>query len=137
MRNALPSIETALATASRTRAKSTVEIGRLLVEAKDLVQPGESLAWLQANFPLSNRTPERHMAVLQPVDARGLKIDTVSNLDAALLSEMVHFPRFCEQWKEDEIQAVLAEAASRPVCQNRAYEISKAVRDARPDPTPE
>src|SRR5262245_65388910 len=132
-RNALPSIKAALTTALRTRAECTVEIGRLLLQAKGLVEHGEWLPWLKSNFPLSDRTAERYMAVAKWVDARGLKIDIVSNLEPAVLNEMVHY----EAWEEDEIQAILAEAAGRPVSQDRAYEISEAVLDARPEPAPD
>src|SRR5262245_40455235 len=106
--NALPSIVADLTTALRTRAKCTVEIGRLLLRAKDLVDHGEWLPWLKTNFPLSDRTAARYMAVAEWVEARELKFDTLSNLDPALVNEMVHGT----WWEEHEVQAVLAEAVT-------------------------
>lgn len=65
----------------KSHSKYVVEIGKQLLEAKELLPHGQFLAWVEAEFDFTVRSAGRYMEVVR----RWGKLDTVSNLSPGVL----------------------------------------------------
>ncbi len=118
-RNSLRTIERAITEALRDRTANTLEIGRLLIEAKAKVRHGLWLHWLEGRFPLSTRTAENYMAAAEFVAEKQIKIATVANLPLGVLYDMAN-----DHYAEDIVDEILALAEREIVTAEKAANIA-------------
>jgi len=125
----LDRIVTQLRTALRSQTKNVIEVGKLLVESRKHLEPGDWQAWLTENFDLSIRTAQRYVATAEYVARKSS--DTVSDL--ANLSARVLY-RLAEGDFDERVEAaILAEARKRRVDEDAMWAICEKL--APPDDT--
>jgi hypothetical protein len=133
----------------------SIEIGRLLSEAKDQLDHGQWLPWLQQEFGYSARTAQNYMRAHKFAG----KYENVSDLKltSTALYRLVDTSRRRRArtsiYTAEAIAAIIAEAKEKRVGTARAYEIAMSLRrqaeaqptgegapapkpDSEPDPTP-
>ena len=120
-RRELNVIASELQAALRREAEEVINIGNLLVEAKEQVKHGEWLPWLKANFGLSIRSAQNYMAVAR----FAAKYATVAHLR---LRPSALYLLASETLTSDEIEAVLRAAETEWVDYERAAEIMNSLR---------
>jgi hypothetical protein len=107
----------------RAQGLAVIEIGRNLLIVKEHLQHGQFIAWLAAEFRLSERTAQRYMRV---AEVFGSKSDTVSYLPMTILHQLAA-PSTPAKVREK----VIARAkAGKPLTEDR---IATLLREARPE----
>jgi hypothetical protein len=127
-RRPLKKIASEIATALKREAKSVIEIGGLLAEAKEqLDEYGRWLPWLSENFALSTRTAQRYLAA----HAFAAKYDTVSHLPLTVsgLYALIEADR---AGHSEAVEAALSEAKVGWIEDDRVWGI---VASLRPPPS--
>ena len=92
--------------------------GELLQKAKDQIEHGGWLTWLEANFNWDERMAQRAMSVAK----FAAKYDTVS---AVHLTKGVLYGLASGGFPDKAVKTVLREAASTPIKIERLYEITR------------
>ena len=111
--------------AIKREAKTPIEIGRLLIEAKEqLNEHGEWLDWLGVKFPHTARTAQRYMSTAR----LAAKYDTVSHLK---LSASGLYPLASDGYCDypELIERVLQEAETKWIDADRVEEIAAELAD--------
>src|SRR5712671_6813941 len=120
-RRSLKTIEASLAKSLAAKDKSELECGQWLIEAKDQLEHGEWLTWLDAHFPHSVSTAERWVGVAalctKFVKLTNLKItkgglyalaDEIDEIDDRIISAIVKAAAESPKWiKEHDIRPIL------------------------------
>jgi hypothetical protein len=128
----LAKIEAALEASFKRENRSIVEIGGLLIEAKEqLDRHGRWLLWLQAKFPHAIRTAQNYMAAHR----FAAKYATVAHLNLAP-SALYTLARFDSEGKTKAVKAALREAKTKWVDYERVYEIYRELTPALDLPPP-
>jgi hypothetical protein len=122
---ALKDIEMDLSHALRGKTSNMLEIGKLLNEAKTLVEHGEWLPWLRRHTALPARTAQQYMAAAAWADAKNA---TVAYLDLDYLSPGAIYALASGRYTEETVGRVLDAAASaqRRLNDSDVKEIAKA-----------
>ncbi|MFZ0602775.1 MAG: DUF3102 domain-containing protein [Roseiarcus sp.] len=127
-RRPLKKIEAELATVVKRQAKDAVEIGGLLAEAKEQLDHGEWLPWLQGKFSLSIRTAQHYMAAhafAGKYETFRKCLITVRGLYALVDADRNgHF---------EAVEVALAEAKTQWVDADRVYAIGAALAQQKLD----
>jgi hypothetical protein len=100
----------------RADVGNVIRRGELLIEAKEQVEHGQWLAWLDQNFEMDDRTAQRAMAAAE----FAAKYDTVSILNLSV-SALYDLSAGCRSL--DVVAAAMAEAATKPVNRPRLWGI--------------
>jgi Protein of unknown function (DUF3102) len=106
----LADVELDLSDALRCKTGGMLEIGRLLNEAKDLVEHGQWLSWLRRYTALTSRSAQRYMKAASWADAR--KSDTVSLFDLQHLSPKAIYALASGKYDDEVVELVLSAAAT-------------------------
>jgi hypothetical protein len=122
---ALKDIEMDLSHALRGKTSNMLEIGKLLNEAKTIVEHGEWLPWLRRHTALPARTAQQYMAAAAWADAKNA---TVAYLDLDYLSPGAIYALASGRYTEETVERVLdaAAAAQRHINDSDVKEIAKA-----------
>ncbi len=129
---ALSKIETDLEVEFKREADSPIKIGRLLIQAKELLtEHGEWLRWLGDYFPHAARTAQRYMSAAE----FAAKYDTVSHLHVTP-GALYALAAADSEDNSALIEAALREAESKWIDQKRVVEILRAP-PALPPPPPD
>jgi hypothetical protein len=107
---ALKDIEMDLSHAVRGKTSNMLEIGKLLNEAKTLVEHGEWFPWLRRDTALPARTAQQYMAAAAWADAKNA---TVAYLELDYLSPGAIYALASGRYTEETVEQVLAAAATR------------------------
>jgi hypothetical protein len=111
----------------RNDIANIIKRGELLQEAKDQLEYGKWLPWLEENFDMDERTAQRAMAVAKFAS----KYDSLSDLH---LTKSALYELSSGDYPERVINAALKEAESKQVNDSRLYEINE---ELNPEPEPE
>src|SRR5271169_5262248 len=106
----LADVELDLSEALRRKTGGMLEIGRLLNEAKDLIEHGQWLSWLRRYTALTSRSAQRYMKAASWADAR--KSDTVSLFDLQHLSPRAIYALASGKYDDEVVELVLSAAAT-------------------------
>jgi hypothetical protein len=106
-----------------------IKRGDLLLEAKDQLEHGQWLPWLEKNFDMEERTAQRAMAAAK----FAAKYDNVSDLR---LTKAALYELSTGDYLPKVIKAVLKEAASKHVNDWRIDEINDELNPPKPEPEP-
>jgi Protein of unknown function (DUF3102) len=87
---------------------NVIRRGQLLIEAKDQLEHGEWLPWLEDNFDMDERTAQRAMAVAEFAS----KYDNLSDLR---LKKSALYELSTKRYPANVVEAVLNEAKSQTV----------------------
>jgi hypothetical protein len=112
--------------------KNIIARGDLLIEAKEMLEHGQWLPWLDENFDMSEDTAERAMGVSHFAD----KFRTLRNMDLRNLPKGVLYELADDLYSDQVVEAVLAEAKTKLVKLDRLHEIDDELNPA-PEPEPE
>jgi len=107
-----------------------IKRGELLQEAKDQLEHGQWLPWLDENFDMDERTAQRAMSVAK----FAAKYDSLSDL---YLTKSALYELSSSDYSEKVIEAVLKEAESNLVNDSRLYEINEELNPPEPEPVEE
>jgi Protein of unknown function (DUF3102) len=115
----------------KREAADIIEIGDLLLEAKDQLEHGEWLPWLKTNFGPSTTTAENYMAAAR----FAAKIPNVVNLKLRptalyLLGRELDDPS--DFYSPKVIKAILKAAETEWVNTERAFEIARSLQPPEP-----
>jgi hypothetical protein len=119
--------------AMKVENSNIITIGRLLIEAREQVEHGEWMPWLNENFDSSISTAENYMNAAR----LAAKFPTVGNLKLrpsalySLGSEQLD----TELFDSKAVEAILHEAESNWVSSSRAWEIAWSLRPKPEPPT--
>ena len=121
---ALTEIETELSLALQNRTSAMLDIGRLLNEAKALVDHGAWLPWLRRHTALPPRTAQQYMAAAAWADAKNA---TIAHLDLDYLSPGAIYALASGRYTDGTVKRVLdtAAAAQRHINESDVKEIAK------------
>jgi hypothetical protein len=148
----LAAITSELQVAMQTETTSIIAIGGLLLEAKDQLEHGEWLGWLERNFERSTRTAYNYMSAARAA----AKLATIANLGTLKLRQSALYAigdkldteEIHRKWQIDAppclhddatIAAILKAAETEWITANRANEIAEEIEQLRqpPDPPPQ
>jgi hypothetical protein len=104
-----------------------IKRGELLQEAKDQLEHGQWLPWLEENFSMEERTAQRAMAAAK----FAAKYDNVTDLR---LTKSALYELSTGDYPPKVIKAVLKEAASKQVNHWRVDEINDELNPPKPEP---
>jgi hypothetical protein len=107
-----------------------IKRGELLQEAKDQLEHGQWLPWLEENFDMGERSAQRAMLVAE----FAAKYDNLTDLQ---LTKGVLYELSSEDYSEEVIKAVLKEAESKLVNDDKLYDIYNELCPPEPEPTEE
>jgi hypothetical protein len=119
-----------LLAAMKHKSANIIAIGNLLIEAKEQIEHGSWLPWLEENFGSSDSTAENYMAAAK----FAAKFPTVANLKlrpTALYWLGINYPD--TEYIDDAIELIFKEAETKWVTRNRADEIHEEIWDAKQD----
>jgi Protein of unknown function (DUF3102) len=111
----------------RNDIANIIKRGNLLQEAKDQLEHGQWLPWLEENFSMDERTAQRAMSVARFSG----KYDNLSDLH---LTRSALYELSCGDYSAKVVRAVLKEAKSKPVNELRLYEINYDLNPPPPNP---
>jgi Protein of unknown function (DUF3102) len=122
---ALTEVETELSLALQNRTSAMLDIGRLLNEAKALVEHGAWLPWLRRHTALPARTAQQYMAAAAWADAKNA---TVAYLELHYLSPGAIYALASGRYTDETVERVLdaAAAAQRHINESDVKEIAKS-----------
>ena len=123
----LASLVTEIRKTLRNDIANIIKRGELLQEAKDQVEHGQWLPWLEENFDMDERTAQRAMAVAK----LAAKYDRLSDLR---LTKSALYELSSGDYPEKVIKAVLKEAESKQVNDSSLYEINDELNPPEPEP---
>jgi hypothetical protein len=106
---------------------SIIARGNLLQEAKDQLEHGQWLPWLEENFLMDERTAQRAMAAAK----FAAKYDNVSGLH---LTKSALYELSSEDYPAKVVKAVLKEAKSAIVSHQKVWEINERLNPRKPEP---
>jgi hypothetical protein len=104
-----------------------IKRGELLQEAKDQLEHGQWLPWLEENFEMDERTAQRAVAVAKFAS----KYDSLSDLH---LTKSALYELSSGDYPAKVIKAALKEAESKQVNDSRLYEINEELNPPEPEP---
>jgi len=102
-----------------------IKAGALLLEARDMVDHGGWLPWLEKNFSLSIRTAANYMAAAKFAAKYDPKFATIANLNACALYWLAG------EEDEEVIREVLTQAQDQRVDEDRAIDIANQIQNER------
>jgi len=111
----------------RNDVGNIIKRGDLLLEAKEQLEHGQWLPWLEDNFSMDERTAQRAMAVAK----FAAKYDSLSDLH---LTKSALYDLSSGDYPEKVIKAVLKEAESKLVNDSRLYDIDSELNPPEPEP---
>jgi Protein of unknown function (DUF3102) len=120
--------------AQKREAADVIAIGKLLNEAKDLLEHGEWLPWLAENFGSSDSTAENYMNAAR----FAAKFPTVGNLMLRPTALYALGNDLDQDFDCKTIDAILREAETKWVTADRVWEIAEELMpQPEPKPAPE
>jgi hypothetical protein len=124
VQRALEDVEADLSQALQNKTINMLAVGRLLNEAKDLVDHGKWLPWLRRHTALSARSAQRYARAAAWADAKN---DTVSHFDLGHLSPKAVYELASGKYSPEVVEQVLdaAAAAQRHINESDVREIAK------------
>ena len=114
----LATIVTEVKRTFRDDISNIIKRGELLQQAKDQIEHGGWLRWLEANFNWDEQMAQRAMSVAK----FAVKYDTVSALH---LSKGVLYGLASGRFPDKVVKAVLKEAKSSPIKIERLHEVTR------------
>jgi len=123
----LADVQTDLSLVLQRKTCDMVWVGRLLNEAKSLVEHGEWLGWLQRYTALSARSAQNYMKAAAFADAIAAKSETVSHLQLHFLSPKALYLLASGKYSTKIVELVLdaARAAQRHINEADVKEIAR------------
>ncbi len=113
----------------RTDTASVIRRGNLLIEAKAQVEDGKWLTWLDENVSMNVRTAQLAMAAAR--FASKYESDSYLNLSVTALYAISGKP---EIYTDKIVAAILREAETKPVSEERVLDIAYNMRPKPPAP---
>jgi hypothetical protein len=132
----LGDLQLELSRALKNKTLNMLEIGRLLNEAKALVEHGEWLPWLRRHTPFTERTAQRYQKAAEWVAGWAVKYDTVADLDfdraIGYLAPKAVYALASGRYTDEVVVQVLQAAAAqeRHISEANVEEIAKAGAEA-------
>jgi hypothetical protein len=128
-RRPLSAITADVIVALKSETKNIIRLGELLAEAKDQLDHGGWLNWLQNNFILSERTARNYLATFKLVKRLGISA-TVSDLkiNVSALYLLVEWHRY---FSPDDIKLLLDTAKTKWITRDNLWDLIGAERKAR------
>ena len=123
----LADVQTDLSLVLQRKTCDMVWVGRLLNEAKSLVEHGKWLGWLQRYTALSARSAQNYMKAAAFADAIAAKSETVSHLQLHFLSPKALYLLASGKYSTKIVELVLdaARAAQRHINEADVMEIAR------------
>jgi len=123
----LADVQTDLSLVLQRKTCDMVWVGRLLNEAKSLVEHGEWLGWLRRYTALSARSAQNYMKAAAFADAIAAKSETVSHLQLHFLSPKALYLLASGKYSTKIVELVLdaARAAQRHINEADVMEIAR------------